>query len=305
MPAEHPVGSWPDTPWPVMILAHNEERDIVRCLDSLYAAEPGATFRIFVCANGCTDATESLVTEYARSHPEVTLVSIQMPDKCNAWNVYIHEIVPRFQVKGNIYFFMDGDCRACPGALSALTRQLDAHPEALAAGALPATGRSMRRDRRAMLHERAIVANLYALRGSFVRDLDAKHVRIPLGLEGDDGLIGALVKWNLDPRQEWIDARIVPCPDAGFAFESMAWTRPEDWRKYWRRRVRYGRRSYEFELLGPRLKRGGIEAMPVHIREIYGDAAGCRVRWQGVQTLFNWLALREMRGRGTGTQGPG
>ena len=57
MPAEHPSGPVTTTPWPVMILAHNEERDIVRCLDSLHEAEPQASFRAFVVANGCRDRT--------------------------------------------------------------------------------------------------------------------------------------------------------------------------------------------------------------------------------------------------------
>jgi glycosyltransferase involved in cell wall biosynthesis len=282
-------------PWAVMILAHNEERSIVRCLESLRTAEPGARFRVFVVANGCTDQTEALVSQYSETHPDVVLVSLQMPDKCNAWNVYIHETIPQHNVTGSVFFFMDGDCRACPGALSALARELELHPLALAAAALPATGRSMNRDRRGMLEERALVANLYALRGSFVEDLQRKGVRIPTRLEGDDGLIGALVKWNLDPRQSWDEARIVPCAAAGFEFDSMAWSSLADWRKYWRRRVRYGRRSYEFKLLGARLKSDGIESMPADIREIYGGAAKYSVRREGVQTLFNWLALREMK----------
>ena len=46
------------TPWPVMVLAHNEATRIVACLDSIYAADPGHAFSIFVMANGCTDDTE-------------------------------------------------------------------------------------------------------------------------------------------------------------------------------------------------------------------------------------------------------
>src|SRR5690349_5327103 len=77
--------------WPVMVLAHNEAANIVACLDSIYAAEPEHEFKIFVMANGCTDNTEQIVGEYGRAHHGVTLVSIDMPDRCNAWNVFIHE----------------------------------------------------------------------------------------------------------------------------------------------------------------------------------------------------------------------
>jgi hypothetical protein len=59
--------------------------------------------------------------------------------------------------------------------------------------------------------------------------------------------------------------------------------------------VRYGRRRYEFALLGPRLRAGGLEAMPKDIRELYVDAHQLKLKWQGLYTLTNWFALREMR----------
>ena len=59
--------------------------------------------------------------------------------------------------------------------------------------------------------------------------------------------------------------------------------------------VRYGRRQYEFAILGPRLSAGGLAAMPKNIREIYQDADNLSLRWSGIYTLNNWFALREMR----------
>ena len=79
--------------WPVMVLAYNEERHIQACLDSLFDGEQGQPLEVYVMANGCTDGTERLVLEYARRRPEVHLVSIKLGDKCNAWNVFIHETV--------------------------------------------------------------------------------------------------------------------------------------------------------------------------------------------------------------------
>ena len=283
--------------WPIMVLAHNEATKIVACLDSIYEADPSKKFSIFVMANGCTDNTEDIVNAYAKDHPEVSLVSIELPDKCNAWNVYIHEIIPSRVGGHDVYFFMDGDARACPGALSALFEALDADTDALAAAAVPFSGRSMKRERAEILERRELVANLYALTGKFVTQVQLAGVRLPLGLEGDDGLIGALVKWDLDPREQWDDRRIVTCANAGFTFESMSWRRWDDWKTYWRRKVRYARRRYEFELLGSRLKDQGIKAMPVSISQLYAHANECKLRWSGMDTLFYWLALREM-GRG-------
>src|SRR5262245_22166827 len=212
-----------DVAWPVMVLAHNEAKNIVPCLESIYSADPGRPFNIFVMANGCTDDTEKIVNEYAKTHDGVKLVSIAMADRCNAWNVFMHETMPEHASSRDVYFFMDGDCRAVPGSFSELAKALADHPRANAAGAPPMCGRDRERDAKALLEGRCIVANLYALNGRFVRDIQAKGVRLPLGLDAaDDGLIGALAKWNLDPRGEWDDDRIVPCPKAGFLFDSLS-----------------------------------------------------------------------------------
>src|SRR5947208_3404440 len=137
--------------WPVMVLAHNEAEHIVACLNSLYDAEPGRPLEIFVLANGCTDNTERIVSEYGDSHPGVHVVSITLADKCNAWNVYIHETVPERVPGSDVYFFMDGDARVTPGSLSAMARALRDNAHARAASAVPVSGRSGKHDRQDIL----------------------------------------------------------------------------------------------------------------------------------------------------------
>jgi glycosyltransferase involved in cell wall biosynthesis len=282
--------------WPVMVLAHNEERHIGACLDSIFAADPERSFEVFVMANGCTDRTEDIVRQYGRERPEVKLVSIALGDKCNAWNAFIHETLPASCPGREIYFFMDGDARAVRGSFSAMAQALQDDSHAHSAAAVPASGRSVAFDRRKILDNRELVANLYALRGSFVDRLRAQSVRIPLKLEGDDGLIGALIKWDLAPeRSGWDNRRIVPCADAAFEFESMSPFRPGDWKAYWKRALRYGRRRLEFRLLHPGLKARGIASLPMDITDLYPQAESLRLQWEGVYTLPNLIALRQMR----------
>ena len=279
-----------------MVLAYNEERHIAACLDSIFASEPGQAFDVFVMANGCTDRTGDIVLEYGRRRPGVHLVSIALGDKCNAWNVFIHQTVPARCPGREVYIFMDGDARAVPGSFSAMARALRSHPRAHAASAAPASGRNIARDRDGILEESGLVANLYSLRGSFVEQLCARGVRIPLKLEGDDGLIGALVKWDLAPERQGFDhERIVACADAAFEFEPISPLRPSDWMVYWKRAVRYGRRHYEFQLLGSGLKARGIAGLPADITELYPRAESLRLKWDGLYTLTNLIALRQMR----------
>ena len=64
---------------------------------------------------------------------------------------------------------------------------------------------------------------------------------------------------------------------------------------YWKRAVRYGRRRYEFQVLRPELKEKGMAGVPRDITELYGHANRLKVRWDGLYTVSNWIALNQMR----------
>jgi cellulose synthase/poly-beta-1,6-N-acetylglucosamine synthase-like glycosyltransferase len=127
----------PAKPWPVMVLAHNEERHIEACLDSIVGSNSAHALETYVMANACTDATEQIVRDYGRRHPEVKLVSIELGDKCNAWNVFIHDTVARYCPDRETYFFMDGDARSIRGSFDAMHAALQGEPHAHAASARP------------------------------------------------------------------------------------------------------------------------------------------------------------------------
>lgn len=150
-------GTRPATVWPVMVLAHNEERHIRACLDSIFGADTGAPFEVYVMANGCSAGTEDIVREYGTANGHVHLVSIALGDKCNAWNVFVHETVAQECPGQEIYFFMDGDVRAVPGSFSAMEKVLRGAPVARAVVAPPASGRSMRHDREELLRKRGLI----------------------------------------------------------------------------------------------------------------------------------------------------
>ena len=286
-------------PWPVMVLAYNEEEGIEAAIDSIFQSEPQQALEIYVMANGCTDRTEELVRAYSRRRPAVQLVSIKLGDKCNAWNVFIHETAAKVCPGRETYFFTCGDVRIVPGSLNALQRALWQDSYANGAAAPPGSGRNVERDREAQMREHALVAGLYALRGDFVRRMQALKVRIPLNFEGDDALIGTLLQWDLAPADRPMDMnRIAAVRDSAWVFDSLTLTRLTDWQFYWKRAIRYARRYYEFKLLGPELKSKGLDGMPADIRDLYPRAANLPLRWQGIYTLTNWVALRWMRSIG-------
>jgi len=278
--------------WPVAVFAYNEQEHIVSCLDSLPPAAPGLPLTVYVLANGCSDATEAVVAEYARSHPQVRLCSIPLGDKSNAWNYFIHELAPQ----ADRYFFIDGDVRACANALVELHQGLLAHGECHAAAAFPVSGRNCAAARKTMQKGSELAGNLYALSGPFVTRVRALQVRLPVGFIGEDGLVAALAKWDLDPRGDLDNGRVLPCPEAGFSFDPLRVTRPRHWALYWNRLIRYRIRAHEFRLLGPVLKAQGLAGVPGHVGELFrGRIETYRPRWTGPDTFFDWLALRRIK----------
>jgi glycosyltransferase involved in cell wall biosynthesis len=283
-----------DLDWTVAVFAHNEERSITRCLESLASEAQGVTTRVYVLANGCTDSTVAVAGAYARSHPEVTLVQLELGDKANAWNHFVHVIAPRTAFA----FFMDGDVEAMPGALNALAHQLAEDSHANAISALPATGRSAPRLASSREQERGIWGCLYCLRGTFVARLQGSRVRMPVGLIREDGFVATVVKWDLEPRQPWDEARVCRNVDAAakFRFPSLSPTSPRNVRLYARRLVRYSMGHFQNKMLGQLLREENIASMPAHIVELYRKyPEACRLRFRGTNTFFDWLALRRIR----------
>lgn len=278
--------------WPVAVFAHNEARNIIACLDSLQSA---AAFpcECYVLANACSDETEALVRAYSTSHPNVHLVPIALGDKANAWNVFVHEVAPRDAM---YYFFTDGDVRATPGSLDVMAQALAQHPQANGVSALPGSGRGLDAFRRDMLKDNGVAGNLYGLRGDFVERICHQAIRMPVGTIGEDALMGAMLKWDLRGDIRWDDSKVVVAQEAGFEFDSVSPWLPREWKKYFRRRVRYSVRGYQNKMLGRAIQPGGFESLPEQIQDLYLRYPDVlKLDWRGVDTFFDWLAIREIR----------
>ena len=279
-------------PWPVAVFAHNEARNIVACLDSLQAAA-NHPLECFVLANACTDRTEGLVREYGASYPNVHLVSITLGDKANAWNVFVHEIAPDTAMQ---YFFIDGDVRATAGAFDAMAQALSQQPQANGVSALPKSGRGVAAFQRDMLKDTGVAGNLYGLRGTFVERIRAQSIKMPIGTIGEDALMGAMLKWDLRGDTRWDNSKVTVAQEAGFEFDSVSPWLPREWRKYFRRRVRYSVRGYQNKMLGRAIQPAGFVALPREVRDLYPRYPELlKLEWRGLDTLFDWLAIQHIK----------
>jgi len=278
----------------VAVFAYNEERVIADCLAALLKDSDGVKVEVFVLINGCTDGTEGIVRGFASQDKRIHVIVIPVGDKANAWNHFVHEITPDCECA----VFTDGDVRVRPGSLLAFAQCFSVRPEALALAGLPASGRNESSFRRKLIERREIAGNLYAIRGTTIKRLAAEGVRLPLGQFGEDGLVGTLLKCNLDPLKPIRDELIAPCEGAEFLFESLSVWRPADWRTYFNRNMRYAVRRWQAQMLYSRLFSRGLAGLPKTVEELYEEElTNCHLEWRGLSTIFDWLALRRIKRR--------
>ncbi len=278
--------------WSVAVFAHNEQAIIGACLESIFAEKNQAELSVYVLANGCTDGTVQKVRNFAGRWPAIHLVEIEVGDKANAWNVFVHEIAPVSEG----YFFMDGDVRLDPGALLKLSAALQSSPEAFIASAVPGSGRHRAYYIKSTIEEHGVHGNLYCIAPAFIAQLRARNVKLPIGFVREDGLVGALAKFSLAPQaQPWNNSRVKVCVESRFLFHSMRSWHPSDWKKYYRRRLRYSIGHFENRMLRVVLGQSGVECMPASVKELYRVSDPPQLEWRGLNTLFDWLALRRIK----------
>jgi cellulose synthase/poly-beta-1,6-N-acetylglucosamine synthase-like glycosyltransferase len=252
--------------------------------------------RVFVLANGCRDGTAAIARACSAGHPNIEVRELELGDKANAWNVFTHEIAPQ----ADIVFFHDGDCFLEPGALEALERDLIASPKANVAAAVPSIGRDKTALTERLEREHLLVGNLYAVRGSMLQAFREAGVKLPIGQFGEDGLVAALIKRNLDFLQPELNERVVVSRDAKFGFDSLSMTNPEHWKIYHRRMRRYANRFIQISLLYPRLRARGTSAMPASVDQLIAEEfPKFKLRWNGIAGIYEliaWFRLRRRHG---------
>jgi glycosyltransferase involved in cell wall biosynthesis len=284
--------------WSLAVFAHNESSRIRTALESIGRAAGDRGVEVVVLANGCTDSTSDEVRACANVLPDLWLAEIELADKANAWNVYVHDVITSERAQEiETYFFMDGDVRLERDALVLLASALSEHPSAQAAGGMPATGRDRDRWRTRMVEHGTLAGNLYALRGSFVECLRQRHVRMPVGLIGEDLFVSWLVAEQLGRTTSLAEGPLcIFSSGAEFSFRSLSPLRLGDYRIYLRRKWRYTHRALQLEMLMHVLRGSGLAAMPGHVNELYLNAPlPSRLRWVGMDTPLRLLAVLGIR----------
>lgn len=234
------------SPWAVAIFAARETSSVLSgTVRAAVAACAGRTATIDVLING----NESLASKFsdeieAIATDECTLRvwSIAAPDKAHTWNEYVY----RIRDTDGLTFFVDGYARPRPDAFAAMERHLAEKPNALAASAIPSTGRTAKRTREKMLRTGGIQGNLYALTRKSMNEVRVTGFRLPLGLYRTDPLLGAALTFRLDPsNHQWTRGSVVAVGDATWDVDGISDLSYKNVVGYFKRRLRQAQGALE------------------------------------------------------------
>jgi glycosyltransferase involved in cell wall biosynthesis len=246
----------------ICVLCHNEERRIVACLESILAEDADAPIHVVV--NGSSDRT----AERARSIRDGRIVvhEFQQGGKSRSWNRFMFETLDQFP---DVLVVVDGDAEVALGSLNALAEALATDAHANLASAPPLNGRGAESYRQQMRQQHGVFGDLYAAKGAFLARMKARSIRLPDDLVGDDGLIAAMAKTDLEDERNWDDTRVVVCEQAGFLCEPVRLARWRSVRMQYRRMVNYSVRHFQNAIISEIMKRTGPGGLPRHFAEVY------------------------------------
>ena len=269
----------------IAVLAHNEERRIALCLDSLPLDEAA----VAVVVNGSSDATADIVRGYADRG--VRLVEYTAGGKARSWNRFMLDEAP----EADCYVFVDGDAQLLPGTVRGLERCLRNNPHANAAAGMPRNGRRAAYYRRLLAEEHGLFGDCYALSGAFIARLRASGVRLPEDLVGDDSLIAALANNDLGRDADRREDAVVPCDTGGFLCEPTQLT-PKGLNLQARRMVNYSVRHFQNRIISTLMQGEGPAALPPRMADLYPEwLPRLRPRFSPLWFAFDRLALARMR----------
>jgi hypothetical protein len=193
------------------VFAHNEAPRIAAAIEDIARqdlfGDPALTVRVFVLANGCTDATARVARQAVRQLPHrlasrITVLELPQGGKSRTWNHFVHGWCTGV---AELAYCVDGDIRIpAPDTFSRMLRHLRASGACIACsrprkdiefapGRLPLVERAiLMASGTASDYRNSIAGSLYLAR---VADLEAIHM--PVGLPVEDGFLRAMVLTRL------------------------------------------------------------------------------------------------------------
>jgi len=217
------------------MFAHNEEKNIQKSIESVLSNADENLAQFYVIANGCSDKTEVIVKDIAKCTDKLTLLSLTLGDKCNAWNTYIHELAPDV----DMHFFVDADVAFTKQVFAKMATTLFNTKESIAIAGLPFSGRHKDFYRNLVIDGVCLFGNCYGIRQEFIHLARDKKFKLPIGLGWIDSIITKAINCNITNQYQSIDNRITHNLECGYTFDSLKFYKMDDIKLYISRIARY------------------------------------------------------------------
>lgn len=220
----------------IAVFAYNEENSIENAIRSIYESlGDSIKFKTFVLANGCVDNTVEIVRNMTNHYPGLSVVEIEMGDKCNAWNTYVYD----YADDAYCHFFCDGDVTFSKGAFERMYDKLLENDLSFAVAGVPLSGRGRKKYFQMIKEKSNIFGNLYGLKNEFLKLVRSKNFKLPIGFLVDDNLIGRIICTDIDRKNKPNKKRVVYDEHAGYYVRSLNPFSILDAKIYINRLIRY------------------------------------------------------------------
>jgi glycosyltransferase involved in cell wall biosynthesis len=221
----------------IVMFAHNEEKNIQESITSVLSNVDEKLNQFTVIANGCNDSTASIVKHLIGldSTNRLTLVELEVGDKCNAWNTYVHKLAH----SSDVYFFLDADVRFTTNVFPKMYSKLLQANDVNAIAGLPFSGRNMQEYKSLVENKYCLFGNCYGLKADFIELVKNKGFKLPIGLGWIDSAITKVVNTDIGNITQPKVGKVTFDDTCGYEFDSLSLFNKSDWQLYINRITRY------------------------------------------------------------------
>jgi glycosyltransferase involved in cell wall biosynthesis len=222
----------------IAMFAYNEERNIVKSIENIYANIDDNLGNFFLLANGCTDNTVAIAKQIKQrlAFEKLTVIDIPIGDKCNAWNHYVYTLAQDEMC----HFFVDADVTFSKNCFTLMFDKLvNCQPTPNIVAGYPLSGRNLAFYQHLVEQRFCFFGNLYAASGQYLSMVKEKQFTLPIGLNWIDSFLTKAANTDISFESNNRPGRVVYLKNVGFEFESLSPFRKDDILLYKNRIARY------------------------------------------------------------------
>lgn len=222
----------------IIMFAYNEQNNISNSLTSVYENKSTSLKHVYLIANGCSDNTVERAEQLKQelNFTELNIISLELGDKCNAWNHYMHKLANEV----DCHFFIDADVNFSDNCFEQMHSKLIATEiSTVAIAGLPLSGRNIEFYKSLVIERACFFGNLYGLKHSFVERIRETNFYLPIGLNWIDSFLTKAVNTDIQFFNYNLPNRVTYIDNVGYQFDSLSPFNIDDIKLYFNRIARY------------------------------------------------------------------